>query len=180
MRHGRFPLILSLVTGLSLFGSLPRAHAADSGIRIPSVTRWVHSFAELEKKLNVAMRTHDAQRLGLFLARGFEQRIAGEPGIPIPRADWLRQVLAEPDRNFGLADMAVHAYGKLAIVSYTWTLWPAKQTQAPKKQRIFVVDSWRREHDGWKLAVRYAAPVGDLTERVPGGNPPHPLFEKRK
>ncbi len=168
-------LTLLLATCVSTLTSLP---VAASEIRIPSVTRLVRVFSQLESRLSEAVRKRDKQTVSDFLTRDFEMRVGTIPGNPIPRADWLRQSFAEPGLQSSIEQMAVHDYNKVAVVSFMWTV--TSDTQPTKKRQIFIVDTWRQESSDWKLAVRYAAAGGKSKTAIPAGVPPTPLFEKKE
>ncbi|MGE5117463.1 MAG: hypothetical protein ACM3N6_13340, partial [Betaproteobacteria bacterium] len=92
----------------------------------------------------------------------FELRVARRPGVPVARAEWLGALAARRPGEASVEQMAVHDHGAVADVSFL--LRPAEAGAAP----LFVVDSWRREGGGWKLQVRYAAPVAPDAGPVPG------------
>ena len=120
--------------------------------RIPTVTRLVKIFYELETGLAANLAAHDAKAIDRTLDPDFELRTGAMPGTPVPRADWIRQ--AQSNRSEGSIDqMAVHDFGSVAIVSFRQV--PAAAPSASATQRLFVVDCWKREGDGWKLATRY-------------------------
>jgi len=175
-RKRRF--VLSLAAGLALAGTSPGAIAAHNAVRIPNVTRWVRIFSKLELKLDEALRRHDAKSVSDLLSGNFEMRVAARPGSPIPRASWIQQSLANPGRDSALEQMAVHAYDNLAVVSFMWTV--TAESQATGSEQVFVVDIWKRTAGSWKLSVRYAAPGGKATDKIPGGKAPNPIFEKRE
>lgn len=159
--------------------SLPaRAANEESSIRIPSVTRWVYIFSHREFELTEAVRKRDTKAVSGLLADNFEMRTGVTPVEPIPRADWIKQSLAEPQFQSKLEQMAVHAYDHIAIVSYLWVVTPDKQQGA--KREVFVVDTWQEQGGQWKLAVRYAAPGGETGMAIPAGKPPAPVFEKKE
>jgi hypothetical protein len=68
--------------------------------------------------------------------------------------------------------MAVHDFGNVALVSFRQAI--AADPAAKPQSTHFVVDCWRREGDGWKLAVRYQSEV-----RVAAGKRAKPTIEKR-
>lgn len=177
MQRTRF-FIVGLVMMTACVTSLPAISAESNGIRIPSVTRWVYIFSRLEYKLSEAVKQRDSKTIDNLLDRHFEMRVGAMPGNPIPRATWIRQALAEPKLASSFEQMAVHAYAKLAIVSFLWTVKPQGQTGAPRP--IYVVDTWRQVQGDWKLAVRYAAPGGKSKITVPAGTLVAPAFEKKE
>jgi hypothetical protein len=67
--------------------------------------------------------------------------------------------------------MAVHDLGTAAIVSFT---------QDGPSGPMFVVDVWRGQGGAeWKLAVRYASPVGASAFVIPGAGPEEKEIPKK-
>ncbi|HET9668152.1 MAG TPA: nuclear transport factor 2 family protein [Casimicrobiaceae bacterium] len=136
------------------------AFAQPSG-RIPTVTRLVKIFSELETRLVDSAHAADSMALDAMLDPGFEARVGDAPGTPIPRDEWMRLARASPETHPRLAQMAVHDFGTVAAVSF------ADTAMNPSR---FIVDVWKREGDGWKLAVRYQGDVAATkagTRRAP-------------
>jgi hypothetical protein len=125
------------------------AFAQPSG-RIPTVTRLVKIFSQLETRLVDSARAADTTTLDAMLDTNFELRLGEAPGTPVPRDEWLRQARASAPTHPRLGQMAVHDFGTVAAVSF------ADSTTSPSR---FIVDVWKREGDGWKLAVRYQSDV---------------------
>jgi hypothetical protein len=147
------------------------AHAQTS--RVPTVTRLVKLFLDLEAELLMAQRDGDARALEDRIAMDFEMRVAARPGQPIPRADWLRNTLAHKAPAMEIEQMAVHDEGQAAVASFL--LRPHGSRAAP----LFIVDTWVRNGDDWRLQVRYAAPVPARSPRVMGEGEPEPVIPKR-
>ena len=129
------------------------AQPSPAAGRIPTVTRLVKVFSELENDLAARAHADDPQRLDAMLDPAFEMRVGANPGVPVPRDEWIRAARSAPRGRPRIDQMAVHDFGTVAIVSFRET--PA--TGARRKPQ-FVVDCWKRAGDEWKLAVRY---VGD-------------------
>jgi hypothetical protein len=73
----------------------------------------------------------------------------------------LRDARCAPARRAGeIEQIAAHDHG--AVVDVSFLLRPAEG--AP----LFIVDTWAKVGDGWRLQVRYAAPVARAVQRVPG------------
>jgi hypothetical protein len=123
--------------------------AQPSG-RIPTVTRLVKIFSQLETRLVDSAHVQDTAVLDTMLAPDFEMRAGEMPGTPIPRDEWIRLARASPETQPRLAQMAVHDFRDIATVSFTDTA-----TKPPR----FIVDVWTRDGDAWKLAVRYQSDV---------------------
>src|SRR5882757_8394634 len=118
--------------------------------RVPTVTRLVKVFTEQEGALAFAVRAGDASTVGRLLADDFEMRTGAMPANPVPRAEWLSEMMRERNSGDDLTGMAVHDLNGAAIVSFVQGRGPAA---------IFVVDVWRMAGADWKLAIRYAAPA---------------------
>jgi hypothetical protein len=166
---------------LILIGLLAGAHATAAGQpgapgRVPTPTRNVMTFTELEKQWADAVQKRDTATLGKIVGDKFEVRSSAAPGVPTPREDSLKQSMSLPPFASSIGQMAVHEYGDLMVVSFLW------QIDAPKNagvaQRVFVVDTWKRNGDNWQVQVRYAAPV-DTTASVPGVSAPSPAPQKK-
>ncbi|HSD00417.1 MAG TPA: nuclear transport factor 2 family protein [Casimicrobiaceae bacterium] len=120
--------------------------------RIPTVTRLVKVFTELEVALDAHARSGDAAALDEALDPSFEMRTGARPGAPVPRDEWVRQMRASPRSSLRIEQMAVHDLGDVAIVSFR-----ASPATASSGRARFIVDCWKRAGDGWRLAVRYAS-----------------------
>ena len=128
----------------------PQSFAAGTATgNVPTVTRLVKIFIEQEQALDAAIRSGNAQSLERLLTDDFELRDGANPATPVPRAEWIHDVLRKRDANHSVEGMAVHDFGTVAIASFS---------QAKAQAMTFVVDVWRRDGDAWKLAVRYSTP----------------------
>ena len=134
---------------------------------VPTVTRNVQIFTNLENEWADAVAKHDTAALDKLVSDRFELRSSAAPGVPVPRAEWLRQSLALSPFKSAVSQMAVHEYPDLMLVSFMWTI-DARDASLAKK--VFVVDTWKRYGDGWQAVVRYAAPA-DSSSTVPGAAP---------
>jgi len=155
----------------------PPATASEGIGRIPTVTRLVRLFSELEDHLIEAVGKRDTQAVSKLLADDFEMRVGAMPGNPIPRAAWIRQSFAEPKSSSVPTQMAVHDFGKMAVVSYARAIKAAK---SETMRHIFIVDIWTKAAGDWKLAVRYAGPAGNDDFPIPGAAANTPPFEKKE
>jgi hypothetical protein len=168
-----FRLFVGLLALPALFvASLPSAAADEqaTGGRVPTVTRLVKLFLEKEASLGAAVRNADATALGGLLTDDFELRTGARAASPIPRADWVRELLRTRDPGGDISRMAVHDFGAIAIASFT---------QGAVGGPVFVVDVWRGQGTDWKLAVRYASPVGSPAFAIPGGSASEPEIPKK-
>lgn len=156
-----------LVSGVSTLWSQVPAPG-----RVPTVSRLVLQFTELEIELAGRLRAHDAEGAGGLLTDDFELRASPQPGRPVPRADWLRQSLASSLPEGAPTQMAVHDLGDAAVVSFL-------QPDAGANASLFVVDVWRRDGAAWKLAVRFLARSSAGGAALPGVPPPEPAIPKK-
>jgi len=138
---------------------LPIGARAQTG-RVPIVTRLVKSLLELETRLAQAASAGDAATLQALLADDFEMRVARRPGVPTPRAEWLAVLARQPAPLAEIEQIAAHDHGATADVSFV--------LRSAKAMPLFIVDTWTKEGDSWRLKVRYAAPVARNAPRVPG------------
>jgi ketosteroid isomerase-like protein len=162
----RFLITLGL---LAWFGSAVAAgQAAPSGRggAVVTPTRNILIFTKLENDWFDAIQRHDAQAIGRYVTDDFEIRSAPTPGVPTARNEALQQWVQMPATHASIRQMAVHEYGDLMLVSFLWTLG-----EGASAQPFFVIDTWKRVGTDWRVAVRYAAPVGEGGATVPGTTP---------
>jgi hypothetical protein len=135
--------------------------------RIPTVTRLVKQFSELEASVVAKAHAQDRGALDAVLDPSFEMRIADRPGVPVPRDASIRQLRAAPT-DVRIDQMAVHDLGDIALVSFRATA--ANKRAVASQSGSFIVDCWKRAGDEWKLAVRYAgdASAHGLASPAPG------------
>ena len=174
----RTVLFLTIFLLGNILGMRPSSAAPENGSgRIPSVTRLVQQFTQLEGKLAEALGKRDRTAVAGLLADDFEMRTAAMPGAPVPRDPWIRQSLAEPVTPAIIEQMAVHDFGGLAVVSYA----RSDKAATPKAGRdIFIVDIWKQDADDWKLTIRYAGPASKGVFPFPGVPATTPPFEKKE
>lgn len=116
---------------------------AAQSVRVPTVTRTVQLFGDLERKLASADKSAKAQ----MLTEDFEERLCAEPGTPVPREEWLQKLTPSGSQ---FSQEAVHAYGEVAVYSALRSADNASE---------MIVDTWKQADGGWKLAVRYRCPA---------------------
>jgi hypothetical protein len=166
-----------LLVGLFWLAALPAvstpAIAADEPAtgRVGTVTRLVKIFLDREEALSAAMRAGDAASLERTLTDDFELRAGARAASPIPRADFLKDVVRSRPASEAPGRMAVHDLGNVAIVSFV--------QGDDAKRAIFVVDVWRQSGPDWKLAIRYAAPAGTQDFLIPGAGAPSTDIPKK-
>ena len=95
----------------------------------------------VEERLGGADRTP-------FAEVGVQDREGAQPGTPIPRADWVRNVIRAHDAGGSITGIAVHDFGTVAIASFS---------QSTANTSVLIVDVWRQAASDWKLAVRYTS-----------------------
>ena len=148
------------VATLAWTASLSAADQPRTGGRVPTVTRLVKLFTEQEAALASAIRAGDASTAGRLLTDDFEMRTGATPANPVPRAEWLSEMMRVRNPGDEASGMAVHDVNGAAIVSFV---------QGRGQTAIFIVDVWRAAAaNDWKLAIRYAAPAGSTAVTIPG------------
>ena len=108
-------------------------------------TRTVILFGDLERRISIGTDR------ATLLTDDFEERRCASPGTPIPRDAWL----AAPAPKFSFTQEAVHDYGAIAIYS---------ALGSDSESQFMVVDTWQKQGDSWKLAVRYSCPATGVKE----------------
>ena len=165
---------LFVVLAVILASLSPSALAADVAPgRVPTVTRLVKLFSELETTLATSIQSGNSAAAQKLLTDDFEMRVGAMPGNPTPRAEWLRQSIAKPGPSYRIEQMAVHDFGDTAVVSFLQAA-----DAAASAKNIFTVDVWRRADGQWKLATRYAGPAGSSEFVIPGTST-EPVIEKK-
>jgi len=146
-------LVRLLALGAALIASAALAQTGARDVRIPTVTRLVKQFYELETTLDAKLVARDVAALDGLLDANFEVRRGAAPATPMPRDEWLRTaagVLKSPK----IDQLAVHDFGAVAVVSFRQVDGGAKPSSKAAKQRM-IVDCWTRSGDRWLLSVRY-------------------------
>ena len=128
------------------------AQPAPQPGNVPTVTRLVKVFSELERGLVEKTHAKDASALDAMLDPSFEMRIGSAPGAPVPRDAWIRDA-RKSAATPRIEQMAVHDFGDVAVVSFR-EAFAASGAKHRSRDR-FVVDCWRRDGGAWKLVVRY-------------------------
>jgi uncharacterized protein DUF4440 len=131
---------------------------------IPTVTRLVKIFSELEAGLYAQARAADPAALERSLAPAFEMRDARVLGAPIARDEWIRNARSAGSRTSTIDQMAVHDLGGYALISFREV---RSGTVTPQR---FVIDCWKRDGDGWVLAIRYVSDISASTAKLPAGS----------
>jgi hypothetical protein len=105
-----FRTLLGVLVALSLCASTSAQPAPQTG-RIPTVTRLVKIFSELETAIRARARSSDPAALESSLDSSFEMRDASTPGTPVPRDEWIRQTRSTAAQSRSIDQMAVHDLG---------------------------------------------------------------------
>jgi hypothetical protein len=130
----------------------------------------VKIFLDKEAAIGAAIRSGNAGELGSMLTDDFELRAGARAATPVPREEWMREILRTRDPGGEVSRMAVHDYSTVAIASFT---------QDGLAGAVFVIDVWRQQGGDWKLAVRYASPAGAAAFAIPGVGPAEPEIPKK-
>lgn len=168
----RIAISFALLAVLLQIHSPALAQTSESGgRRIVTTTRLVAQFSDLEQKLTEAVQHKDKAALNRFLSDDFEVWTPAPPGDPIPREEWLQNVLnGFILQSFQLRQMAVRMAGETAVVSFV-------QHRVCKGQDCsgdrFIVDLWQQHNGAQQLIVRYESPAQALGQQVPP-SPPRP------
>ena len=157
------PLRTLIVVSVLLLASPALAQAPANASNVPTVTRLVRIFSELEGSLADKLRAKDASALDALVDPSFEMRVGATPGVPVPRDAWTRaaRTAAVPPH---IDQMAVHDFGDVAVVSFRERDTTARNTGASDR---FVVDCWKRDGDAWKLMVRYVSDASSHGVKAP-------------
>jgi hypothetical protein len=167
--------LLTFIAAISWNSYALAENDSSTEIRIPTVTRLVLLFTQLENNLSRAIAANDKENASKLLMNNFEMRSGTEPGDPIPKAEWLQEALKQQNSEGRIEQMSVHGYDNISVVSYLLKQTNAKPNSPPD---VFIVDVWTLSQGTWKLSVRYAD-VPDSKRKVPGIPPKQILFEKR-
>ena len=146
--------------------------------RVPTVTRLVKVFAELETEIITAFKEKNQAKLKQLVYPDFEMQIASRSADPVPMSEWLKASMAEAaSYSYDISQMSVHDLGETAIVSFIWNA-PDKTQQDPPPD-ISIVDIWKKDGTRWKLAIRYAAAVQNQDFKFPGFTGDDSVIEKK-
>jgi len=173
------PTFIAMLTGAAIATGVvaaavapgPASAADVAPARIPTVTRLVKLFLDREEALSAAMRAADTASLERTLTDDFELRTGALAANPVPRADFIAEVMRSRPASGAAGRMAVHDLDAVAIVSFV--------QGDDARTAVFVVDVWRRQGADWKLAIRYASPAGTAAFTIPGAGAAPPEIPKK-
>jgi ketosteroid isomerase-like protein len=163
-----FPVMLTIAA------DAPPVRASRSGVM---VTREVKQFGDLEHDLIAAINAKDAEAMKQLMAEDFALHSGNNPGDPTNRTEMISQAIAGRAYPSRLEHISALEYGNVAVVSFRWNLDGGDGDTSA--QNVFVVDTWKRIDEHWKLAVRYASAVGKSDLQVPGFVP-HAVAPNKK
>jgi len=155
-------LVFTVSIAPSLAAQQTTGEPAGSG-RVVTQTRLVSRYAELEDQLATAAIKRDQVKLKQILEDDFNQWTPVPPGDPLPLEDWLAQY---HPTSFRVRQLAVQSFQDVDIVS----LVLSQQGHLGKSSMdgdYFVVDIWRHEDAGPRLAVRYISRSQKATFKSP-------------
>ncbi len=141
------------IAALAICLTAPACQAQSVRANIPVVTRLVQIYSNAEQRLAQAINRKDLGEIDRLVASDFELRSAKNIGVPVPRAEWVDQSLKGAPQSISIAQMAVHEYGNVRVVSFLMTRQGAASPEAP----IAIVDVWVQSGEMSVLKVRYAA-----------------------
>ena len=131
------------------------AKAQPTGRGVPTLTRYVQQFGQLERELADAQAQHDTAALDKLVSHFFELR--GNDARLVSRDDWLRR---KAPAAAMIEQLAVHETGDQAVASYV--------RREASGAAFFVVDIWSPQPGGaWQLRLRFESPAAR-------GQPPRP------
>ena len=135
--------------------------------RIVTTTRLVARFSDLEQQLTNAMQHKDEAALNKLLSEEFEQWTPAPPGDPLPREEWMHNVLtAFTIQSFQLRQMAVRMVGDTAVVSFVLSQQAVCDGQ-DCGGNSFIVDLWQQHNGAQQLLVRYDSRMPGLQHQPP-------------
>jgi hypothetical protein len=136
------------------------ASAQPDGRGVPTLTRYVQQFGQLERELAAAQARHDAAALDRLVSTFFELR--GNDAKLVSREDWLQRKASD---GAAIEQLAVHETGDQAVASFV--------RREASGAATFVVDIWSPQPGGgWQLRLRFESPAArslSSTRRAPDG-----------
>jgi hypothetical protein len=116
-------------------------------------------FSKLEQQWTNAMQQKNKAALERFLSEEFEQWTPTPPGAPLPREEWVHDILdAFTLHSFQIRQMAVRMVGETAVVSFV----QHQHAECKGKDcsgESFIVDLWQQHGDAWQVVARYTSPI---------------------
>ena len=163
-----------VIAGLCTAVLTSQVEAQQVPTQIPVVTRLVQIYSDYEQRLAEALNRRDSGEIDQLVAKDFELRPADNVGVPTPRAEWIAQSLKEPSASILIAQMAVHDYGNIRIVSFAMK----RTSGARKAPGVAVIDVWMVSGESSVLKVRYSAIQRSPSIPVPGESQPEQINKR--
>jgi hypothetical protein len=155
-----------LALTLTVAAAAVQAQAVQGG-GAPHATRTVQAFTELEESLLQAIRLHDTARLERSVDDDFQMVIAQAPADPVARDDWIDALSRRGAGDWTVQHLSARESGDTAVAGFVLR-GTGSMRQAPP---LYVVDTWQRAGDQWRLLVRHVAPASGTRRGIPGDGP---------
>jgi hypothetical protein len=170
---------LFIAAALCVFSFSIRAETpAGEMARVPTVTRLVQIFSQLESEVITALKQKDQAKLSKLMDQNFQLQVALKSADFVPLSKWLNTSLAEAHSySYNLSDMAVRDLDQVVMVSFAWKPYETSKKMAPSE--VFVIDVWKKEGADWKLALRFASTAPKHDVRFPGFTFADGIIEKK-
>lgn len=169
-------LLAALLCMFSLY--VRAAPTAEDIVRVPTVTRLVKVFTQLEVEIIKAIKQKDKTTLTRLIDQNFEMQVAIKSADSVPLSAWINTSMSEgASYSYDISDMAVRDLGQTAIVTFDWKYTGStKQNSSPE---IFIVDVWKKVGEEWKLALRFSSADQKSDVKFPGFSLSDGVIEKK-
>ena len=144
-----------LVLALSMAQS---SRATEEPSKVPTTTRLVKLYGELESNLSMAILEPDPSKVDELLTQDFEQRTPLTADDPTPRAEWLA-ACSKDAKVMGavlITKMAVRDLGTSVVASFVMV-----DRNQRKEPLFFVIDLWVDHEGRQQLKNRFLSRIGD-------------------
>jgi len=147
----------SIVLALAL-SAVQSSQATEEPIKVPTMTRLVKIYGELESNLTMAILGLDGSKIDELLTEDFEQRTPLTADDPTPRAEWLAACSKDAKvlNAVILSKMAVRDLGSSVVASFVMV-----DRNHQKQPLFFVMDVWIEQQGHQQLKNRFLSPIGD-------------------
>jgi len=135
----KFPPAIFLITLLAVAVTCPAQESAAPAHRVvPTVTRTIQIFSNLENAWNDSVKSRDSDSLKKILSERYELRTAASPGRPTPRDESIALAFKDPIYSSAIEQMAVFSGistlarrvhwqpGYLSSIHGSWSTAPGK------------------------------------------------------
>ncbi|NBS17616.1 MAG: hypothetical protein EBT06_11300 [Gammaproteobacteria bacterium] len=147
----------SMVLVLALFMA-QSSQATEEPRKVPTTTRLVKLYGELESNLSMAILEPDPSKIDDLLTQDFEQRTPLTADNPTPRAEWLA-ACSKDAKILGAVlptKMAVRDLGSSVVASFVMV-----DRNHQKQPLFFVIDVWIDQQGHQQLKNRFLSRIGD-------------------